>query len=124
MIVNVGSILGHRGVPHNTEYCASKFAVRGFSESLRAELCSQGIDVLLVSPGTTETEFFDSVLEKTGEPAWPEHRVVSPETVAAETVKAMRKGRHAIIPYRWGKVFYGLHRLSPRLMDAIMARYA
>ena len=34
MIVNISSILGRRGVPHNTEYCASKFAVHGFSESL------------------------------------------------------------------------------------------
>ena len=38
MIVNIGSILGHRGIPGTSEYCASKFAVQGFSESLRAEL--------------------------------------------------------------------------------------
>ena len=35
IVVNVGSILGHRGVPHSSEYAASKFAVHGFSESLR-----------------------------------------------------------------------------------------
>ena len=35
MIVNVGSILGHRGIPGSSEYCASKFALQGFSESLR-----------------------------------------------------------------------------------------
>ena len=73
MLVNVSSILGHRGVPHSSEYCASKFAVQGFSESLRAELAPHGIDVLVVSPGTTETEFFESVIRRTGEPAWPQH---------------------------------------------------
>ena len=123
MIVNISSILGHRGVPYNSEYSASKFAVHGFSEALRAELCSEGIDVLVVSPGTTQTEFFDSVVEKTGEPAWPTHRPIAAENVARQTVRAMRAGRHEIIPYRLGKFLCWLNRLSPRLMDSIMARY-
>ncbi len=33
LVVNIGSILGHRGIPYSSEYCASKFAVRGFSEA-------------------------------------------------------------------------------------------
>lgn len=123
IVVNIGSIVGHRGVPYNSEYCSSKFAVRGFSESIRAEFTRQGIDVLVVSPGTTQTEFFDQVLERTGEPAWPEHKAVPAERVAAETVRAMRRGAAEIIPYRWGKVLCWLNRLSPRLMDRIMARY-
>ena len=64
IVVNVSSILGHRGVPHSSEYSASKFAVQGFSESIRAEFARLGIDVLVVSPGTTETEFFDRVIEQ------------------------------------------------------------
>ena len=36
-----------------SEYCASKFALHGFSDALRAELVPEGIDVLLVSPSTT-----------------------------------------------------------------------
>src|SRR5581483_9150141 len=59
LVVNIASILGHRGIPLQAEYCASKFAVRGLSESLRPELARTGIDLLLVSPGTTDTEFFD-----------------------------------------------------------------
>jgi len=74
IVVNLSSILGHRGVPYNSAYCASKFAVQGFSESIRAEFTRLGIDVLVVSPGTTETEFFDSVLEHTAKPGWPEHK--------------------------------------------------
>ncbi|MBN1588906.1 MAG: SDR family oxidoreductase [Pirellulales bacterium] len=124
IIVNVSSILGLRATPYSSEYSASKFAMQGFSEALRTELIRNHVDVLVVSPGTTETEFFDSVLEKKGEPAWPEHTPVTPEAVAAATIRAMRKGRHAIIPYRWGRVFCWLNRLSPRLMDAIMARYS
>lgn len=123
ILVNIGSILGHRGVPHNSEYSASKFAVHGFSESLRAELAGQGIDVLVVSPGTTETEFFDRVLEKTSAPAWPEHKPVTAQYVAEQIVRAMRRGHAEIIPYRWGKVLVWLNRLSPRLVDRLMRRY-
>jgi len=45
MVVNIGSVLGHRAAPHYTAYCASKFALRGWSQSLRVELASEGIDV-------------------------------------------------------------------------------
>ena len=123
IVVNIASILGHWGVPYNTEYCASKFAVRGFSESLRTELVRRGVDVLVVSPGTTDTEFFDSVIQRTGEPTWPRRGAVSAASVARKTVLAIRRGSHEIIPYRWGKILHCLNRLSPRLVNRIMARY-
>jgi short-subunit dehydrogenase len=123
MLVNIGSIVGHRGVPHNSEYSASKFAVRGFSEAIRAEWAREGIDVLVVSPGTTDTEFFERVIEQTTAPAWPEHKAVSADMVARQILRAIRLGRHEIIPYRWGKVMVWLNRFSPRLMDRIMTRY-
>ena len=124
MVVNVSSILGHRAVPHSSEYSASKFAVQGFSEAIRAEFARHGIDVLVVSPGTTETEFFDSVLERTGEPAWPKHTPISPAEVARRMVEAIRRGKHEIIPYFPGKMLCWLNRLSPGLMDRFMKRYA
>jgi short-subunit dehydrogenase len=123
IVVNISSILGHRGVPHNSEYSASKFAVQGFSEAIRAEFTKLGIDVLVVSPGTTETEFFDKVIQKTGRPNWPDHVPVSAAEVARRTVRAIQRGKHEIIPYKWGKVLCWLNRLSPRLTDALMARY-
>ena len=123
IVVNVSSILGHRGVPYNSEYSASKFAVQGFSEALRAELSREGVDVLVVSPGTTRTEFFDRLLERHGEPHWPEHGSVSPEYVAQKIVRAIRQGRHEITPFWLGKVLCLLNRLSPRLVDRIMTRY-
>ncbi|MBN2477240.1 MAG: SDR family NAD(P)-dependent oxidoreductase [Pirellulales bacterium] len=123
IVVNVGSILGHRGVPYSSEYCASKFAVRGFSESIRAEFAPLGIGVLVVSPGTTETEFFDSVLERTGGPNWPEHAPVTAEEVARQTIRAIRRGHREIIPYRWARLLYWLNRLSPTLVDRMIVRW-
>ncbi len=123
IVVNVSSILGHRGTPHSSEYSASKFAVQGFSEAIRAEFSKHEIDVLVVSPGTTATEFFDSVIEQTSTPSWPEHTPVTAEEVARQMVVAIRRGRHEIIPYRYGKVLCWLNRLSPGLVDRLMTRY-
>lgn len=123
-IVNVGSIVGLRGAPHNSEYSATKFAVTGLTESLRAELAADGIDVLLVSPGTTQTEFFDQLIEKTSEASFPDHPAVTAEYVAERTIWAIERGHPHIVPYARARLLYLLNRLSPRLTDWIMARYA
>lgn len=54
-VVNVSSIFGLVGTPSNSDYCASKFAVRGFTESLMVELASTNIQVHLVHPGGINT---------------------------------------------------------------------
>jgi NAD(P)-dependent dehydrogenase (short-subunit alcohol dehydrogenase family) len=66
VIINVSSILGKRGAPFETAYCSSKFALAGFSESLRAELMSEKIDVTAIYPGAVETEIFESAANRTG----------------------------------------------------------
>jgi short-subunit dehydrogenase len=123
IVVNVSSIVGHRGVPNRSEYSASKFAVQGFSEAIRAEFTRLGIDVLVVSPGPTGTEFFDREIEKTTDAKWPKHTPADVEVVARQIVRAIRAGRHEIIPYFFGRVLCLLNRLSPRLVDWVMTRY-
>jgi NAD(P)-dependent dehydrogenase (short-subunit alcohol dehydrogenase family) len=54
-IVNVSSIGGRIGVPHLTPYCASKFALAGLSDSMRAELAKDGIAITTVTPGLMRT---------------------------------------------------------------------
>jgi len=66
VILNISSIFGKRGMPFETAYCASKFALAGFSESLRVELMSEGIDVCTIFPGAVETEIFDAAANSTG----------------------------------------------------------
>lgn len=124
IIVNVSSILGHRGIPWRAYYCASKFALHGFSEAIRAELSRHGIDVLVVSPGRTRTELFDGPLERGKEPAWPEPQPVSAEFVARHMIRAIKAGKREIIPHPWGKGMIFLSRHFPRLMDLILRRYA
>jgi len=54
-IVNISSIGGKIGVPHLAAYCASKFALTGFSQSVRAELASENILMTTVCPGLMRT---------------------------------------------------------------------
>jgi len=57
-IIQVASVAGHLGQPMLGAYCASKFALEGFSESLRVETHSLGIRVVLVEPGAFETDIW------------------------------------------------------------------
>ena len=124
LVVNLGSIVGLRGVPHYGVYGSAKFAVTGLSESMRAEFSKHGIDVLLVCPGTTETEFFDVLHQATSKPKLPIHRPVTSEYVSERIVRAMKQGKHKIIPYFPAVLLDKLNRLCPRFVDWIMKRYA
>lgn len=55
VIVNTSSVFGLAGIPHQSAYCASKFAVRGFTESLRHELEGTGVRAVTVHPGGVKT---------------------------------------------------------------------
>ena len=123
MIVNIGSILGHRGIPFFSEYCASKFALRGFHESLQTELRSDGIDMLLVSPGSTETDFYDNAIDGRKPLPWAQSGVVPADAVARATIKAMRRGKREIIPNTQGRLLVWANRFCPWLVDRMMAKY-
>jgi short-subunit dehydrogenase len=125
-IVNVGSILGRRALPLATEYCAAKFALRGFSEALRMELVQSGVDVLLVSPGTTDTGFFANVLEMKAKLPWRKEGArqgMTPEATAAAIVVALEKGRNEVIPGVGPKLLALAERFVPGLVDRVMRRY-
>lgn len=123
LIVNVGSVLGHRAVPGKSEYCASKFALHGFSDALRCELASQDIGVLLVSPSTTSSEFFDQVM-KTSSSVQPRlNNAMSPEKVARRTIRAIQRGQHELILSTGGKLLIWLDRLCPPLANRLVARF-
>lgn len=120
MVVNIGSVLGYVSVPDKSEYCATKFALRAWSESLAFELQGQ-IDVLLVSPSSTKSEFFDRVIDSP-----PEFRVnqrpMSAETVARQTIRAMTRGRRELILSVGGRSLVRASRWFPLLVRPWVAR--
>ncbi len=123
IIVNMSSVLGHRATPLKSEYCASKFAVHGLSDSIRAELASDGIDLLLVSPSTTDSGFFDQAIEDNTKKDWKKRGAMPPEIVAAKTIRAIRKGRHEIILTHGGRLLVWIDRLIPGLANRLMAKF-
>jgi len=60
-IIAIGSEAAHQGAKKGSMYCASKFALKGFIQSLRAECVSKGIAVSMVNPGMVATNFFNAL---------------------------------------------------------------
>lgn len=56
-VINIGSIAGHQAYPGGSVYCATKFAVRAITDSLRIEMLEHNIKVSSIDPGMVETEF-------------------------------------------------------------------
>jgi short-subunit dehydrogenase len=120
-IVNISSIAGKRGIPARSEYSASKFAVEGFSEALRAELVKDGIDVLVVAPGLTRTNFSHNMLERKALMPVDHMRGMSAEAVAQATLRALERGRTSVVLTFRGKLLSLVARFLPRPADWIAA---
>tara|TARA_R110002049_G_scaffold2750_2_gene21354 strand:- start:47825 stop:48619 length:795 start_codon:yes stop_codon:yes gene_type:complete len=122
VICCIGSVLGHRAVPDKTEYCASKFALHGWCDSLRAELKPAGIQVTLVSPSTTRSEFFDSLVDTDPDQTSKSIGSWSPQRVARTTLAAIRGRKSEVICSLGGKALVYADRIAPPLMNAVLAR--
>ena len=121
-ILNVSSIAGKRGLPARSEYSASKFAVQGFSEALRAELAKDAIDVLVVCPGLTQTNFSRNMIERKAFLQFDHLRGMTSEMAAEATLKALARGRHDVTLTLQGRLLVLVSRLLPRLVDLIIRR--
>jgi short-subunit dehydrogenase len=121
-IVNISSIAGKRGIPARSEYSASKFAVQGFSQALRAELAPDGIAVLLVCPGLTQTNFSKNMLEQKAAMPMDHLRGMTSEAVACATLRALERGKNEVCLSRGGRLLVFVSRFFPRLADRIARR--
>ena len=84
VIVNNLSIAAKRAFPGSSAYNASKHGALGFTNTLREELREQGIRVIALLPGATDTEIWNTLW-----PAAPRQKMMSPETVAQAVVAAL-----------------------------------
>jgi short-subunit dehydrogenase len=121
-IVNISSVAGKRGIPARSEYSASKFAVQGFSEALRAELAKDGIDVLVVCPGLTQTNFSHNMIEQKARMPMDHMRGMTADQVAAATLRSIERGRNETCLTFQGRLMVFVSRFFPRLADRIAAR--
>ena len=96
-IVNISSIVGMIATPQNSIYCASKFAVRALSDSLRLELRASGIDVITILPGHTETPFFENQIITNGPSRLGSMRGQLPSHVATVILRACQHRRREVV---------------------------
>jgi short-subunit dehydrogenase len=121
-IVNVSSMCARRGIPAWSEYSASKFALAGLTEALRAEFARFDIDVLLVVPGLTQTDFASHSLRRDGRMQIDFAGGMPAESVAASILRGLEMGTSEIVLGREARWLLRINRYLPRLVDRLMAR--
>jgi short-subunit dehydrogenase len=126
-IVNISSLAGKTPLPYNSSYNASKYAVHGFSDSLRMELARAGVSVTLICPYWVVTEFHERLMDKNGTPRGPQGRAIySKKTMTADqcaaiTLKAAaRRKREVLMGPGWLAVW--LRMIAPGLADKITVK--
>src|SRR5260221_3061814 len=122
-VIVISSIVGKRGVPFMGAYSATKFAQVGLAECLRSELRGTGIDVSVVYPVSTESEFFDVMSRETGttvtRASGPRQRV---EQVADAIAKAIRRPIPEVYPHARSRAPVILNPPAPGFTDRIVKR--
>jgi len=107
-IVNVASLAGRFAIPGAAVYCATKYAVVGFTETLREEYRGSGVDFSTVMPSRVSTELVAGTTAGSGLPT------VSPEEVAAAIVAALDELTPEVIVPRYLAPMPALYGLAPR----------
>lgn len=123
-LINIGSTLSDRAIPLQGAYCASKHAVRAFTDSLRMELEEAGspVSVTLIKPAGIDTPYarharnLMDVEQKNPPP------IYAPETVAHAILHAATHPKREIFVGAGGKALSISEKLAPRVTDKVMER--
>jgi short-subunit dehydrogenase len=118
-VLNVSSILARRAIPGRSLYCASKFALEGWTQAVRAEFARFDIDVITVNPGLTQTNFSQNMLEKKAKQSLDHMRGMTSEEVATATLNALASGKKVTSLTFQGKALLFAARFLPFLVDRI-----
>ena len=120
LVVNIGSTFGSIGYPGFATYCASKFALRGFSEALRRELADTQVKVLYIAPRATRTGMnAENVVAMNDE---LKVSMDEPLAVAMQVQNAIRNEREELYLGWPEKFFVKLNGLLPRLVDQALRK--
>lgn len=124
-LVGVISTGGYIGLPGRTGYSGSKFAVRGFLDTVRIEYLKAGLHVLVASPGFTASEIRKTALvsdgSQQGETPRNENKMMSAEKCASIMYRAIKRRRRKMIISFWdGKVIVLVAKLWAWIADQIM----
>ena len=123
-IINVASIAGKRAIPLQSIYSASKFAIVGLGESLRAELAGESaqINVCTICPPSINTPFFDHALTKEGFAPKPMAPVYEPDAVAEAIISCAENPQREVLIGSAGKALAIFNAVAPGLADWFMGK--
>lgn len=124
VIVNVASLLGAIGMPNVTPYVASKFAVRGFSASLRMELLGTPVEVATILPGAIDTPLWDHSANYAGKALQPPRPIHDPELVARAIEDAIESPSGEVFVPASGRAIVALDAVGGRLFERAMSAVA
>ena len=126
-VVGVISVAGYAGLPGRTGYSTSKFAIRGFLETLRMEHLDDGIHVMVFAPGYTASNVRNAALLADGTPQGStpkdESKLMSAEKVAEKLAYGLYRRKREMILTALGYWDVFFYKRFPRLMDWIQVRY-
>ncbi|TFF36408.1 SDR family oxidoreductase [Pseudomonas sp. RIT623] len=120
LVVNVGSIYGSIGYPGYAAYCASKFALRGFSEALRRELADTPVNVLYAAPRATRTGMNSSAATALNQAL--KVGVDQPEDVARAVLAAVQAERSELYLGWPEKLFVRVNGMLPGVIDRALRK--
>lgn len=121
VIVNVGSILGSIGYAGSSIYCASKFGLRGFTESLRRELSDTNVSVIYLAPRATNTTLNTDAMNQMNRELG--NTMDEPEYVAQALVEILRGGKSTSRYLGWPESFFvKLNSLFPKIVDKALSK--
>ena len=123
VLINVSSVFGLGGARYASAYAASKFATRGFTESLRQELRGTGVRVCLVYPATIDTPIFRAAGNHTGRAIRVPRPLYDPERVAGAIVECAVRPRAERYVGGSGRALASLRQLSLALYDRAMSLF-
>ncbi|MBW2713532.1 MAG: SDR family NAD(P)-dependent oxidoreductase [Deltaproteobacteria bacterium] len=127
-IVNISSVYGFIGIPRQAVYCASKYAVRGFTESLRTELEDSHIGVTVVHPGGVATRFVtdsratDDTRKKEFADLMAQYSL-PPEKVAAKIIRGIEKNKPRVFAGPEPYIIDFLRRIAPNTSQRVIGRW-
>lgn len=122
-IVNISSLAGWVGSHGLSAYCASKFGLRGFGESLAADLEDTGVRVTNVYPCFSRTPILDSPQYGYEERrVVPEYLISNPADVVGQVIMGIRRNRLHVFPDRYARVIHYVSRFAPWLVPMLNRR--
>lgn len=119
-VVNISSLAGWVGARGMSSYCASKFGLRGFGESLSADLRGTGVYVTNVYPSFSQTPILDSPqFGYEQELKVPPHLISDPAHVVERVISGVRRKKLHVFPDKYARAVYYLLRFAPWLLPIL-----